>query len=63
MGALVGVGIVAGGFFWYLRRRRAVKDDMDTWLDSTKMVDMEEKDRRRQSGSSHRPVSLLMGLH
>lgn len=62
VGALVGVGIVAGGLFWYLRRTRAVKDDMDTWLDSTKMVDMEEKDRRHQSGSSHRSVSSLMEL-
>jgi hypothetical protein len=56
------VGIIAGGLFWYLRKKRAVKDDMDTWLDNTKMVDMEEKDGRRGSGLSQ-SVYTLLGLY
>jgi hypothetical protein len=62
VGGLICVGIIAGGLFWYLRKKRAVKDDMDTWLDNTKMVDMEEKDGRRGSGLSQ-SVYPSLGLY
>ena len=51
VGALICVGIIAGGLFWYLRKKRGVKEDMDHWLDNTKIHDMEKKGGRESRGS------------
>jgi hypothetical protein len=45
---LVVVGCVAGGFFWYIRKRRRATHDMDAWLDKaeTNAQDNEKETRR-----------------
>jgi hypothetical protein len=36
VGALVVIGCVAGGVFWYVRKKKRVAThDMDVWLDKT----------------------------
>ena len=47
VGAIIFVGCVAGGVFWYLRKRRQAAHDMDVWLDKTEAnCDANEKEGR-----------------
>lgn len=48
VGAIVAVSCLAGGLFWYLRRKRRTTQEMDLWLENTKKLE-EEKSSPRQT--------------
>lgn len=53
VGALLVVGCVVGGFFWYIRKKRRATHDMDVWLDKAEAnAEDNEKDPRRATGAT-----------
>jgi hypothetical protein len=60
VGAIVVIGCVAGGLFWYIRKRKRAADDMDMWLDKQKAAaddeDRELKAHQSVSSQNHPPT-------
>ena len=54
IGALVVVGCVAGGLFWYVRKKKRATRDMDVWLDKTS--NGEADDEKSMADGSIHPV-------
>jgi len=48
VGAIVAVSCLAGGLFWYLRKKRRTTQEMDLWMENTKKLE-EEKSSPRQT--------------
>ena len=60
--ALMLVGCIAGGVFWYIRKRRQATRDMDVWLDKTGSSIEEEKNEpspQTSAASANVPVIFL----
>jgi len=54
VGALVVAGCVAGGLFWYVRKKKRATRDMDVWLDKTS--NGEADDEKSMAHGSIHPV-------
>jgi hypothetical protein len=60
--AIVVLGCIIGGIFWYIKKKRQATRDMDIWLDKATASIDEKSERQTSAAVANESVIIFCGF-